>query len=292
MAAATRVSLAPAVALLALLVAGRLLRLHLRANAPARAFAASLALFAAPLVAGAAALAAYNQVRFGSWHEFGLRYQLAGYNVHAVTHTGVGVLTARFALRSLYAYLLHPFALTGHFPFVTLVPAVFRGLTVPGEPVAGAAWAAPYLWLALVPVVLLAGAVLRWRDETKRLRDWFATCLLAAGVGAIAPALLVDGCQNRYLADAVPSLVVLASLGAWEVLDRLANWPAARRAFLGVLMTATAATVAAGVLLGAFWQDYTRHQRTRVPSEWYPAKTSVHQAARSLQARTSCATLP
>jgi hypothetical protein len=148
--------------------------------------------------------------------------------------------------------------------------------------VAGAAWAVPYLWLALVPVALLAGAALRWRGrgETKRLRDWFAMCLLAAGLGAIAPALLVDGCQNRYLADAIPSLLVLASLGAWEVLDRLANRPAARRAFLGVMTAATAATVAAGVLLGAFWQGYTRHQRTHIPSEWYPAKSSIHQAAR------------
>jgi hypothetical protein len=279
----SRVSLAPAVAVLTLLAAWRLYQLRGAAGRVGKDFALPLGMLAAPLLAGAAALAGYNQVRFGSWHEFGMRYQLAGYNVHAVTASGVGTFAGRFALPALYAYWVHPFAVTGRFPFVTMVPLVFRGAPVPGEAVAGALWALPYLWLGLIAVTGLAvGLVTRClgrgeRDETRVLRRWFSLCLLSAGLCGMAPELFIDGCQNRYLADGLPPLLILATLGAWTWLAALASRPHSRRV-VGVLVTGSAlATAVAGVLLGLYWQEHCACYRTRVPSEWYPWRTSVQR---------------
>jgi hypothetical protein len=274
----SRVSLAPAVGMLAFLCAWRLYRLRGGAGKLGMEVALPLGLLAAPVLAGAMALAAYNYARFGSWHEFGMRYQLAGYNVHAVTATGVGSFAGRFAVPALYAYWLHPFSVTGRFPFVALSQAVFHRAPVPGEAVAGALWALPYLWLCLIPI---AGLAMRLAgtggDASRGLREWFSLCLLMAGTCGLAPVLFIDGCQNRYLADGLPALLILATLGAWMGLAALAARPDGRRAFLGVAGGSALATAVIGVLLGVFWQEHCACYRTRVPSEWYPGTASVRR---------------
>jgi hypothetical protein len=270
LAVCTRISLLPAVGVLALLVAWRLYELRPGGGRSRAGFAVALSLFAAPLAAAGVALGAYNYVRFGSWHDFGMRYQLAGYNVHALAQSGVGVLSGRFLAANLYAYVLHPFAATRHFPFVKIPRVVLGGVPIPEDPVAGVIWTLPYLWLAAVPALPLAARLLLNRRSTtestagRTPRRWFSLCLLSAGLCGIAPALLVDGCQNRYLADAVPSLLVLATLGAWEGLARQGPGSGARRAFLGLLAGCTLATVLLGVLLGAYWQEYSKHPHPRI----------------------------
>jgi hypothetical protein len=273
LAACTRASLAPAVAGLACLAAWRIYRLHRAARQPWAAFARSVAVLAAPLVLGALAHGAYNHARFGSWHEFGVRYQLAGYNVHAVTTNGGG-LVAKYVPANFYAFTAHRPVVTPTFPYLTIPPVVYRGAVVHGEPIAGAAWAVPYLWLALVPVGLLLGGLRRGLSEREAARDWFVLCLLTAGLVGMAPTLFLDGCANRYLGDAAPSLLVLATLGGWEGLSRLRSRPNLRRAWLGALAGCTLATVVLGVLLGAYYVRYAAGCRARVPSVWYPANYS------------------
>ncbi|HEV3255774.1 MAG TPA: hypothetical protein VG013_02725, partial [Gemmataceae bacterium] len=279
----SRLSLALAVAVLTVLVAWRLYRLRGGSGRFGKDFAIPLGLLAVPLLAGAAALAAYNHVRFGSWYEFGMRYQLAGYNIHAVTATGVGAFAGRFALPGLYAYWVHPFAVTGRYPFVAMSQAIFRSAPVPGEAVAGALWALPYLWLGLIPVAGLGvGLVTRClgraeRNGSRELLDWFSLCLLSAGLCGMAPVLFIDGCQNRYLADGLPTLLILATLGAWTGLAALGTRPHSRRVFLGLVSGSTLATALVGVLLGVSWQEHCACYRTRSPSEWYPWKTSVQR---------------
>jgi hypothetical protein len=274
----SRVSLAPAIAVLALLCGWRLYRLRGRAGRLGRELALPSGLLIAPLLAGAAALAAYNQVRFGSWYEFGMRYQLAGYNVHAVTATGVGSFAGRFVVPALYTYGLHPLTFTGRYPFVSMSPAVFHGVPVPGEAVAGACWALPYLWLSLIPCAGLAISLCRsGGDNSRALCCWFSLCLLSAGACGMAPVLSIDGCQNRYLADGLPALLVLASLGAWTGLAALASRPHSRRLFIGIVTGSALATAVIGTLLGVSWQEHCACYRTRVPSEWYPWKSSVQR---------------
>jgi hypothetical protein len=120
-----------------------------------------LAAFGLPLLAGAIALASYNHARFGSWLEFGQRYQLAASNYHA--------FPALFSLKNvppnLYSYALRPVYVLKGFPFLEarIGDGTFPSfIPLPpryeyNEPIAGLLLTAPFVWLAAVPVFGLVG---------------------------------------------------------------------------------------------------------------------------------------
>ncbi|HMK07554.1 MAG TPA: hypothetical protein VK449_00835, partial [Anaerolineales bacterium] len=111
LAVGTRSSLAPAVVVVAAIVAYRLVR-----RGPFdRRKAVSLAAFAVPLVVGALALGAYNQVRFGSPTEFGQRYQLTSLDLQ---ESEVHSASIRNLPPNLYNYLVNPVRLLRVFPYL------------------------------------------------------------------------------------------------------------------------------------------------------------------------------
>jgi hypothetical protein len=267
MAIGCRISLTPAVVALSCLLAWRLW-------VDASHFwevGRNLICLALPLLTGAGLFAAYNQARFGSPLEFGARYVLAGQNMHAMVAAGT-FASARYVPVNLVRYLLEAPVLQRRFPFICPYGTAawgWFGISVHKDfimdSVAGMVWAAPVLGLAAVPVwVGLQGAcrrIARCDDALRRatpLHDhptplplafwWLVTALLISSAVGFLPSLTVAASTMRYLADATPSLAILASFGTWMQLQ--AATPRHRAARICGLIILTAYSALTGVLLG------------------------------------------
>jgi hypothetical protein len=272
LAPASRVSLALAVPAVALLLLGRIFQTMRRDK---RLNAVPLAAFCAPLLAGAVALGSYNHVRFGSWSEFGTRYQLAGVNIKAFADSSP-LMSVAYVAPNLYNYLLRPMAMGPTFPFVTArwsddplaYPSfVHRPPTYSTEAVAGVLRAVPFVWLAIFAPLgtmwqLVETRRRGWpRGDPDRLKAsslaWITLCLLSAGILAVIPALLIPGATMRYLADGTPVLVLLATLGGQHGHAVLRSVQLAQRAWLSALLSLVTASVLVGLLLGM--TGYSNH---------------------------------
>jgi hypothetical protein len=178
-----------------------------------------------PLAIGGMALATYNYVRFGSPLEFGYKYQVNDFNGPKLAAEGV-LISGAYVWPNLYSYFLRPVMWIRQFPFMVepfYMPNAFPAdFTLPAryfvkEPTTGILKVAPFIWLAIVPVVLAA-----WRRRpvgapAGRSVLWLVVGLLgAAGLAAVGPMQLVSS-TNRYLADFVPCLVMLAVIGMWQL---------------------------------------------------------------------------
>jgi len=264
MAIGCRISLAPAMAALSCLVAWRLWSDASRL----RDIGAGLICLALPLLAGVGLFAAYNQVRFGSPFEFGARYVLAGQNMHAMVAAGT-FISARNIPVNLVRYLLEAPVLQWRFPFICP-----RGTAAWGwfgirvnkdfimDSVAGMVWAAPVFGLAAVPVWVgwrghgtHSGSsgdhpveLLQNTERETGIFRWIIVSMLTSSALGLLPSLLVPASTMRYLADATPSLAVLASFGVWIQLRRAT--PKQRPSRLRALIILTAYSALTGVLLG------------------------------------------
>jgi hypothetical protein len=270
----SRVSLAPAVVALALLLAWRLCQLG-RAPGQVRRCLIPLAALGAPLAAGAFLLGLYNHVRFGSWTEFGVRYQLAGMYMPAWISVTQSV---HYVLPNVQRYLFCPPQLSESFPFVVapwrLDPlGLLAARNIPyylqREPVAGICLTSPFALLAAAPLILLAcGLAARLRRGAASSGPhtgtrWVVLLLACAALLGIAPALLLIGNSMRYLADATPALFLLATLGFWQVYELLASRRVLRLLWLGTAGLLVTATILCGVLLGV--TGYYGHFRANNP---------------------------
>jgi hypothetical protein len=165
-----------------------------------------------------------NHLRFGSWKEFGVHYQL-----------GIPfAMSARFVPANLWSYLFHSLHSSCRFPF--LIPCWHNDfplshylpawLPLPDgyygyEPLAGVSKAVPFSWL-ICPLLVLyvwrqrAGAIhstagdARWR--------WFCALLALATVAASVPLLMMFAFSMRYEAEFLSSVLLLATLGGWALL--------------------------------------------------------------------------
>jgi hypothetical protein len=167
-----------------------------------------------------------NQLRFGSWQEFGVHYQL-----------GIPFdMSARYVPANLWSYAFHPLHRSCRFPFLiscwhhdfpaghylpSWLPAP-EGYYV-FEPLAGFLRAVPFSWL--ISALLLAfvwrrrqrarvpapaGADARWR--------WFGVLLALSTVAAALPILMMFAFSMRYEAEFLSSVLLLATLGGWALL--------------------------------------------------------------------------
>jgi hypothetical protein len=191
-----------------------------------RAALTHLAALSLPLAAGAVLLGVYNHVRFGSWSQSGQFFQLAG-----VPLQKIGTLfSVQHVMPGLYAYLLRPWQTILSFPGLRALSdlSMPRWMAIPPgyhtDGVTGILITSPVLVFAIVPALSLIRA--RWSPgnvipaTSRRSFNWFMACLLLAGVLGFAPVLLLVGCTMRYFADLVPSLVIAATVGFWQV-DRM-----------------------------------------------------------------------
>ncbi len=167
---------------------------------------AALAAWLAPLAAVGLGVAAFNYARFGSFTEFGTRYQLAGTHPLFFRFFDLGALGP-----GLYFYLFAPPSLSLDFPHVVLqrgfsgeLPAGY----LPADLVAGILFHAPVVLalLAALPILTRVG------DRLFRLR-----VLTLAGLGfsqLVLTSIAVPAAVQRYEADFMSPLLI-ASLALW-----------------------------------------------------------------------------
>lgn len=216
--------------------------------------------FALPAAAGAVALGAYNHARFGSWHEFGQKYQLANVNLHAYPSLfGVDNVPP-----GLWSYFFRPVAVIHSFPFVVAQPGDGQFpafVRLPDhyetyEPISGILMVSPFLWLGLgcLRRGTRAGALPPLGNAGTRPRSPTGVHLVA-GVLGFAPVLFMIGSTQRYLADLTPSLTIVAAVGMW----RLGARPAVRRLAYPVAVAFAVLSVGVGVLMSI--EGYSGHFR-------------------------------
>ena len=219
LAIASRLSLAPCVCVTFILFAvGMLSR-----GDSVRGRAGAVLLGGLPLAGGIIALAVYNAARFGAWSETGWVYQLSSLNHLAMRQAGL-LTSSRYMFPHVLRYLLEYPELSGDFPYIGLhdsAHGILGGLGAPGlilEQVGGIAWSVP---------VLVFGLFVMWRRESSPLAckvppptsgcRWLCSSLGFTALCGLLPTTITLFSTERYLADSVPSALLLAVLGFWRL---------------------------------------------------------------------------
>ncbi len=252
LAAGARITLAPAVAFLSVLTFLRLWR-----NPRPHPWSALL-LFGLPLFLGAGGLGLYNLARFGSLLEFGHRYQLTGVNLHADYRF---VFSASYILPNLCNYLGRPYRFLSVFPYIKPAWASARCLLFPApgayypEQVSGLLFTLPLGLFAGLPILRLLTFATRGKISPRAAPHPPQTTPAGWETLALAGAFVLEFClllpfyasSMRYLADAVPCLVLLCTLGLWQAW--LAVGPAGRRFMQLAAICGSAVSLLSGPLL-------------------------------------------
>lgn len=199
----------------------------LRKNGVWRSRASLLAL-GLPLAGGAGGMLAYNWMRFDSIFETGFHYQLTV--VDTVTFSS-NVYSLRYLIPNIYNYFLRlpqfsaqfPFLhadwiLEGDWPFFIHLPPFYNYT----EPVIGLLFSAPFLLMSLAALrsVFSRQELPSDSPDPGRLLHWFRACLLAAALIELIMTLSFFYSTQRYLMDIVPTLVMLAAIGLWQIQTR------------------------------------------------------------------------
>jgi hypothetical protein len=258
LAVGSRLSLAPSIIVLA---SSFVLQLWKRKTPKNNAveWIRAASLFCLPLVAGAALLALYNYVRFGSWTDTGWALQLAGVNNHEFAHKGV-LTSLGYAGSHAVRYLFEVPILERRFPFFTLAggsDSIAR-LTHPAsllnfEPVGGVLWTVPFAGFMIAAVVNIfrrkspTGAATATAFGVVNNR-WLTSSLLSAAILGIAPTTITLFSTERYLADSIPSALLLATSGVWIALRNSGDRPGRKRLVVGLALATAALSVVLGLL--------------------------------------------
>ena len=263
----SRTSMAPAAAFLLLVTAWRAYTLEQHNNKKAL----SLIALGFPFAAGLGAISWYNQVRFGSWFEFGHRYQLTGMNLHAIYDQVISIANIPV---NLHNYLINPFRTLTIFPYVKpnwgghfIFFPIYTPKNYYSEQISGLILVVPYVILAAIPVLFLigrgwellraaanksAGLPIKSKDS---FMEWTAFTLSGASLLAFGPILLFIVATMRYLADAVPLIVLTSTLGFWQGTQFLKKKPASKRWFLLLVIVLTAMSAVISCLLAVTSYD-------------------------------------
>ena len=260
---ATRALLILSVAVLAAGVIWSVARPHWPGR---KAFAASLAAVGLPILAIAILHAAYNFERFADPLEFGWRYQLQS-GLRPLQATGsVDAFQPGNLAANLRAYLAAPFTVSREFPFLNPqvpVNTISFGALGPFPlgtedstfqyPMVGLLVAAPFFaFTAYAAWWWLCGVAVRPSAEVGQGRGGLPNLvgvLIAASLCGLVPVLTDYVVTPRYLMDVFPFLVVLASLGAWELYRANERGRAARWVVSGLILIAAIASVVLSTLL-------------------------------------------
>jgi hypothetical protein len=273
LAGGTRVSLLPAIVVLAI-VAG-LVRWRIDGGGRVPLLRA-LAAAGAPAAALVVAHFALNYLRFGEWTEFGARYQM-GWVIKA---------SPRFAFADAWIYFLGLPSHACKFPFLFAHWKAVHGL-MPGwfpwpadhnhnEPSIGLFVVVWFTWLAVAYVPIAIARRLRaatvaapaavapaelWRQR------WIWLGPLLYTLGGLAPVLMLFATTMRYELDFSSGLLLLSALAGWRLLA-LPISRAGRRAVAATYALLATVTIAAGLLLGfgGYFDHFGRHNPTLIRS--------------------------
>lgn len=230
---------------------------------------AAASVHAVPLALVVLALGWYNWSRFGSPLETGYRYVLSFDNLSTEDSQSFSLA---YAAPNVWMYLLNPFETQPRFPFVAatfFVNPLFQYAGEAGryhlEASTGLLWAVPFTVFSLAAAANLGSLALSWNRRRGRARDddgrrwqlWTLIVLGAALVPAAGVVLLYYDVRMRYLAEFLPSLMLLSVLGAFQGYRWLQRRPVIRRLYTLVAVCVALASVGTSLLL-ALAENYGR----------------------------------
>lgn len=220
-----------------------------------RALAATLV----PVIVCALALGWYNWARFGSVLEFGYRYQLT--LLQLPKHYDE-IFSVAYVGPNAYNYFANPFTFAPSFPFIKPQYGLidFGGLyAFPkiyfSEAVTGLVYTFPFMAMALIalaPSGLIRRGARSWATEVpseSRPLFWLRVNLFGVFAVQILSLLLFFFATERYLAEAVPSLALLALIGFWRGYALLADKPHWRNLLCATAIVTALVTVVTSALL-------------------------------------------
>jgi hypothetical protein len=170
-----------------------------------------------------AGLGWYNWARFGSILETGYTYQLAA-NMQKYRQV---LISPIYGLQNLRNYLLNPPRPIAGFPYIICAAgqqeSVVPFLSLPGayhsERVTGLLYAAPFTLLGIVPAASLLRSRRRntLKDENPHFFRWIVTILSGTLIVSSAFLLCFFWTAERYFVDFLPSLLLLSTIGFWQL---------------------------------------------------------------------------
>ena len=207
---------------------------------PSKELFALLFLLIFPQLIMGIALASYNYVRFGSILEFGLRYQLAFVNMHKQFRY---VFSPLYLFPNLYNYLLNPFTVSQHFPYILpQYGKLFRDSPIPfprlyfSESITGMLFASPILLFSGVTITTMLKRKQMDNPSNLHRLQWLKICLtLSAFVNALVLLFFFDSAE-RYSIEVICFLIPLLIIGLWEGYTGLSARITARKVYLAVIL--------------------------------------------------------
>jgi hypothetical protein len=229
-------------------------------------------LIASPLLLSLAIFAWYNWARFGSVLETGVRYTLTFQNLNKFH---AEVFSASYALPSLWMYLFTGFGLTNKFPYILIGNGQSPSFLFPGqsslyhsEQVSGLLLSAPIVLISGISLVYTASMLWAGYHKThmpstdQQRRDrllWISVSLWGTALLAFAAILFVDVVQIRFMAEFVPSLMLVCALGTWQGYQLLESRPLGRTLFVVCVVCLGLMSIGPGLLM-AVSADYKQFQ--------------------------------
>lgn len=226
----------PVASLLGLVVVPAFLHILLNRDTPVRQKASCALSFLIPVFIGAAALMAYNQLRFHSPFEFGTAYQLT---VSDISSNKLQINNIAYAL---FHYFFQPIQVSSEFPFIN---PTFCNLGIYGHYVYLASSVGAFAYPAVLSVWTLPALMMRSRDRVKK---YTYLCMVVAAVLIALFTFSLGGVNLRYTADIMPILSVLSVLLIFECHDQIGrdkrlrgfSWTLAALLFCGSIIVGSA----------------------------------------------------
>ncbi|MDD2923261.1 MAG: hypothetical protein PHQ36_13325 [Anaerolineales bacterium] len=241
----SRTTLIPAVGFLALIT---LIWAFKTQRDNAIKFTASIAL---PLTIGAVSYALYNYARFGSFTEFGLRYQLTSYNLYELLGE---TFSLAYIPPNLYKTLFNPFEIRAIFPYI--FPTRWAGPSL----LENANYPSFYLLLAESITGIFIGSpfmVFAFITGLNKNARWILSALAGSAFLSFFTLQIFFFTTMRYLLDLIPTLTILAVVGFWQGLNFLQPRRAARFSFaaVGILLSVYGFIVSFALALSAHFEQ-------------------------------------
>jgi hypothetical protein len=260
----TRINLIVPIGFMTLMVAGWMLA---REKIALRALT-KLAHLALPLALGLAALGWYNWARFGFVLE-------TGYNYTTNTALQVGrefkdAFDPVFVVQNLWSYLLTLPDIGPVFPYVSARRAstapIFDWYSLPdlysAQTLTGLLFTVPFILFAFVPLIRLVqrrpdgqDKAAAFEGQNPRLLNWMVLTLSGAVLATSGVLLTYYWVAERFLADVMPTLILLSVLGFWQGFGWIPKGILWEKVYAGLGVSAAAVSIAASTLIAISVND-------------------------------------
>ena len=244
LAAGTRVTIAPVILFT---VFTTLLYIYRTSrNIELRSYLKSAAALGIPLLLAALGLGWYNWARFDSIFEFGITYQLTNVDYNLFKSS----FSKSYMQGNLYNYLLYPFKLLNKFPYISRIEYLPSN-----ERMAGLIFLSPYVLLVTVPLFRFIKNFIRGKTsfpEQKKMEfseNWLIGIFASSTVIAMTLILSFYFVTMRYLADFMPSLLLLTTIQLGREFRQQNRTDISRQVLSGILITLSLLTIMANILV-------------------------------------------